>query len=180
MTTFAQDEINRRLATDARFREDYKANPKPVLAQFGHVYPESVSVHIVETSPAAYALILGAEDTYGPGQLESMPPSVATVVKRSFTDSGFRHLLTANPVEAIFLETGFRVPEAATVTVFETTATDVYLPLPSMLHEFDGEELSELELEEITGGVQASSIIQFFQSTTPLPFTNGTGIPGIS
>ena len=188
MSSFSRDEINQLLATNVEFRAEYIANPKPVLAQFGQLYPDSVTVHIIETSPVAYALIIGAQESYPPHQLESMPPPVAAVVKRSFVDPGFKALLTFNPVEAIFLETGFRIPEGASVTVYETTPNDIYLPLPAIEHEREEAELSELELDEVSGGSLPGSIDQFFHSTIPAPgvhYHSGSdapnpGIPGTS
>jgi hypothetical protein len=169
MSILSPAEINTLLATNADFRAEYIANPKPILAQFGQVYPESTEVTIVESKLNAIALIIGDENTYPPAQIASMPPQVAAVLKRSFVDSEFKSLLMNNPVEAIFLETGFRVPESTTVKTYETTTEHIYLPLVESAEETEQEELSDLELEQVAGGKSkaGSAISHFFTSTVP-------------
>ena len=167
MSILSPAEINNLLTTDEEFRAEFVANPKPFLAQFGEVYPDSTKVHIVETSPEALALIIGTEDTYHPEQLASMPATSAAVVKRSFVDPEFKALLIADPAEAIFVETGHHFPESTKVTVYISTPTDVYLPLPPLASRLESAELSDLELEEVSGGSIWGDISHFVTSTIP-------------
>jgi hypothetical protein len=173
MPVLSTEEVNNLLATDAEFRAEFISNPKPTLAQLGLVYPDSTKVTVVESKPNAIALIVGTEDIYPPAQIAAMPPQVAAVIKRSFSDAEFKALLVKDPKEAIYLETGYRVPESVTVTTYEATKDHVYVPIVETAKDSQSEELSDLELEQVAGGKSkaGSAIAHFFTSTVPAAAT---------
>jgi len=152
MSTLTKEALQEKLATDAAFRAEFIANPRPVLAQIGLIYPDATAVHVVETGFRDVALIIGGEGMYPEEQLKSMPPQMSAVITRSFVDPGFKALLLSNPVEALFLEVGYRVPDGSTVRTYEATDKDAYFLIFDEAKPLDAEELSDLELEQVSGG----------------------------
>jgi hypothetical protein len=96
-----------------------------------------------------------------------------TIVQRSIEDEDFRQRLLADPKGALEQELGTRLREDLKVRVVEETAETTYLVLPmvSPLGAEEGGELSDQELDAVSGG------ITFFP---PLCLTEGTGcLPGL-
>jgi hypothetical protein len=74
------------------------------------------------------------------------------LIERSLEDEEFRQRLLDDPKGAIEQELGSRLPESVEVRVVEESADTIYLVLPSASRVGQVEELSDRELEEVSGG----------------------------
>jgi Nitrile hydratase, alpha chain len=77
------------------------------------------------------------------------------LIQRSLQDEGFRQRLLADPRGTMEQELGSRLPESVEVRAVEETADIIYLVLPSASPLGQGEELSDQELEDVSGGKSA-------------------------
>jgi hypothetical protein len=174
-------ELQELLASDAALLAEFRADPRPFLACAGLVCPEGVNIHLVENDAQNVTLIIGNQDLYSREQFASMPEPMVAVLTRAFGDPGFRSFLLSAPVDAIFLETGYRIPDGTKVTVRQTTEKDIYFPIFAASEAREGQkndsgELSDLELEEITGGLAGAgshvSILKMLSALAPSPESN--------
>jgi Nitrile hydratase, alpha chain len=74
------------------------------------------------------------------------------LIERSLQDGSFRQRLLDDPKGTIEQELGGRLPEGVEVRVVEESADTIYLVLPSASPLGQLEELSDRELEEVSGG----------------------------
>jgi Nitrile hydratase, alpha chain len=77
------------------------------------------------------------------------------LMKRSLEDEEFRQRLLADPKGTMEHELGSRLPESVEVRVVEETPEIIYLVLPSASRVGQGGELSDQELEDVSGGKSA-------------------------
>jgi hypothetical protein len=77
------------------------------------------------------------------------------LIDRSLQDEEFRQRLLADPKGAIEQELGSRLPESVEVRAVEETPEIIYLVLPSASPLGQVEELSDQELEDVSGGKSA-------------------------
>jgi hypothetical protein len=73
------------------------------------------------------------------------------LVERSLQDESFRQRLLADPKAALEEELGTRLPEDVQVRAVEETADTIYLVLPSVSPADEVGELSDRELEAVSG-----------------------------
>jgi hypothetical protein len=73
------------------------------------------------------------------------------VIDRATRDPQFRQELLRNPATALEQELGMRIPESIEIRVVEETPSTLYLVLPPQ-RMAAGEELSDRDLERVTGG----------------------------
>ena len=71
----------------------------------------------------------------------------ARILRKAEEDGEFRSRLIADPKAAISAETGTTIPDGFDIVVHEDSATTAHLVLPP------SEELSEAEMESVTGGM---------------------------
>jgi hypothetical protein len=74
------------------------------------------------------------------------------LIEKAMNDGAFRKELIANPKEIIEKETGMKLPEAFNVKVLEENPQSFYLVLPAKVQPGSEDELSEAELEMVSGG----------------------------
>jgi hypothetical protein len=79
------------------------------------------------------------------------------LIERSLEDEVFRQQLLADPRAIIERETGTRLPEDLRVVAVEETADTIYLVLPSTSPLGEGRDLTDQELEAVTGGEAGST-----------------------
>jgi hypothetical protein len=79
----------------------------------------------------------------------------AQIMAKAMKEETFRQELLSNPKAAIERELGITVPQGVTITVHQDTPTSVHLALPVRAPREGGEELSNAELEQATGGVMS-------------------------
>jgi Nitrile hydratase, alpha chain len=77
------------------------------------------------------------------------------LIQRSLEDEEFRQSLLDDPRAAIEQELGDQLPESIEVRVMEESADTIYLVLPSASRVGQVEELSDQELEDVSGGKSA-------------------------
>ena len=74
------------------------------------------------------------------------------LIEKAMNDEAFRKELIANPKEIIEKEIGMKLPEAFNVKVLEEDAQSFYLVLPNKVEPGTEDELSEEELNMVSGG----------------------------
>ena len=74
------------------------------------------------------------------------------LIERSLQDEEFRQRLLADPKGTIEHDLGARLPESIEVRVVEESADTIYLVLPSDSPTAQGGELSDQELDAVSGG----------------------------
>jgi hypothetical protein len=76
------------------------------------------------------------------------------IIEKAMKDESFRKQLIEDPKFVIEKETGIKIPASLNVTVLEENPQTFYLILPPVIQE--DEELTEAELEEVSGGWEAN------------------------
>ena len=74
------------------------------------------------------------------------------LIEKAMNDEAFRKELIADPKGLIEKETGMKLPETFNVKVLEEDAQSFYLVLPNPVKPGTEDELSEAELEMVSGG----------------------------
>ena len=74
------------------------------------------------------------------------------LVAKAMKDEAFRKNLLENPKAAIEEETGIKLPEAINLKVLEENPSTFYLILPLKINPENEDELTEAELEMVSGG----------------------------
>jgi hypothetical protein len=74
------------------------------------------------------------------------------LIEKSVEDEDFRRRLIEDPKAAVEQELGTQLPEEVRVVAVEETADTLYLVLPSTSPSGEGGDLTEQELEAVTGG----------------------------
>ena len=74
------------------------------------------------------------------------------LIAKAMKDETFRKNLLENPKAAIEEETGIKLPESINLKVVEENPSTFYLILPPKINPETEDELSEAELEMVSGG----------------------------
>ncbi len=74
------------------------------------------------------------------------------LIAKAMKDEVFRKNLLENPKAAIEEETGIKLPESINLKVVEENPSNFYLVLPPKIKPETEDELSEAELEMVSGG----------------------------
>ena len=74
------------------------------------------------------------------------------LAEKASKDKQFRNQLVNNPKETIGNEFGIKIPDSLNITVLQEDASTFYLILPSVVNLETGHELSEAELQQVSGG----------------------------
>jgi hypothetical protein len=74
------------------------------------------------------------------------------LIAKAMKDETFRKNLLENPKAAIEAETGIKLPESINLKVVEENPSTFYLVLPPKINPETEDELSEAELEMVSGG----------------------------
>jgi hypothetical protein len=74
------------------------------------------------------------------------------LIEKAMKDKSFRKQLIKDPNAAIEAETGIKIPEKMKIEVLEEDPKTVYLILPQVFSQETELELTEYELENVSGG----------------------------
>jgi predicted molibdopterin-dependent oxidoreductase YjgC len=74
------------------------------------------------------------------------------LIEKAMKDESFRKQLIENPGAAIEEETGMKIPDVLKIKVLEEDQQTFYLVLPSIQGNNSELELTEAELESVSGG----------------------------
>lgn len=74
------------------------------------------------------------------------------LIEKAMKDANFRKQLLEHPKPAFEQETGIHLPPNLTIRVLQEDKYNLYLILPSMQSEVVENELTETELESVSGG----------------------------
>ena len=74
------------------------------------------------------------------------------LIAKAMKDEAFRKNLLENPKAAIEEETGIKLPESINLKVVEENPSNFYLVLPPKINPETEDELSQAELEMVSGG----------------------------
>jgi len=74
------------------------------------------------------------------------------LVEKAMKDEQFREQLRVSPKETIEAELGIKLPQALNIHVLEEKPDSVFLILPNTSTNLSDGELSEAELESVSGG----------------------------
>lgn len=76
------------------------------------------------------------------------------LIEKALKDETFKNRLIENPAAVIQAEAGMIIPEEMKIVVLEEDSTTVYLTLPALSVKDSDLELSEAELESVSGGTE--------------------------
>ncbi len=87
--------------------------------------------------------------------MSQQTPIQEQIIAKAMKEETFRQELLSNPKEAIERALGISIPQGVTIMVYEDTPTTLHLVLPAKVQ--TATELSDVELEQVTGGVKVST-----------------------
>lgn len=145
-----------RVWTDENFKNRFITNPKPILAEMGVKIPDSVKVEVHEDSLSLKHFVLPLKSKSQGGNMAEPDPAFAAVMQRAWDDENFKAQLLQNSKAAIKEVTGKDVSDALTICVHEDTPTLKHLVVPINTAT---EELSDLELMMVAGGIPTAGMI---------------------
>ena len=93
------------------------------------------------------------------------------LIVKAMKDESFRKNLLENPKAAIEEETGIKLPESINLKVVEENPSTFYMVLPPKINPETEDELSEAELEMVSGGYDDSNNNDSSQLDNPVCFT---------
>jgi hypothetical protein len=143
---------------DPAFKQRLLASPTAVLQERGITVPAGREVRVVENTDRVAYFPLPARPLAGDLTAEQLAPGgreIVAILRRATEDPAFRQRLVADPA-AVLREQGLPLPAGLELRVLEATDQVSYLVLPRQ--SADG-ELSDAELEEVTGGLVVIAII---------------------
>jgi hypothetical protein len=91
------------------------------------------------------------------------------LIEKALKDEAFRKLLIENPSAAIEKEFNIKMPETIKLKVLEEDAKTVFMVLPYSSHSGTNLELTETELESVSGG---TGIMEFMEDNPDMVETN--------
>lgn len=148
---------------DEEFKQRLFAEPKAVLTEYNLEVAETFNIKVVENTENLLNINFPAKSSLGNSdkQLEllsqyNLPVSQQTdsgkkyaqIVAKAWDDASFKQRLLSEP-KMVFQENGINIPDELEIRVLENTVDSVYFILPIK----PSEELSDEQLETVTGGV---------------------------
>ena len=150
-------EVVTRTWRDTAFKQQLLGNPRAVLQEHGLSVPNSQTVRVLEDTADTMYLVLPTKPSGHlsdeelarlAGQQPEPTRKIGQVLINAWRDDAFKQRLLGNP-DAVLQENGLPLPAGKAVRVVENTAETVHLVLPVK----PNAELSEQELEQVTGGM---------------------------
>ena len=82
------------------------------------------------------------------------------VIEKAMKNEEFRQQLLTSPKETLEREFGFKIPESFSINVLEEDSKTFYLLLPSKINPETADELTEADLEMVSGGWNGGNCIE--------------------
>lgn len=157
---------------DESLKNNIKANPKQVLANFGIELPDATQVEVHENTVAVTNYIIPELNGKPSGvDIEEQNSIASILIQTALEDQSFKAKLLQEPKSAIAEVTGFHLPTNQQICVYENTPLlkHIVLPINPM-----SSELSDAELEVVAGGLDKRQIVGLGCGATSatLSFTN--------
>ena len=108
-------------------------------------------------------------------QLQNAAAAYQAVLLKAAEDDAFRTSLEDNPKAVLSKELGVELPEDLRISVVSNTPTELTLVLPPR----SNGELSDAELDNVNGGVIASTLLVAGAVVGMVAVIIGTGIVGV-
>ncbi|MCP5197257.1 MAG: NHLP leader peptide family natural product precursor [Gammaproteobacteria bacterium] len=140
---------------DESFRQRLLAEPQQVLGEYGFSAAETVKFDIHENTDSDMHFFLPATDAGIVATLEKNKEesTVQALLAEALANDNLKQRLLADP-NAVLDAKGLQPPEGIRIHVWEDTPTLQHLVLPKAP---ETSELSDEELETVTGGRSSSS-----------------------
>ena len=84
--------------------------------------------------------------------MKNMQELEQKIIEKAMKDETFRKQLIENPSATLNNEFGFATPESVEIKVLEEEPGKIYIVLPRAAADSSGEELSDAELQNVSGG----------------------------
>jgi hypothetical protein len=134
---------------DEAFKQELLNNPKAVLTkELGLTIPENVEMTALEETPNTRYLVIPKSSDIDVKAAEVDEEPIVRLIARAAQDPALKQELLSSPKAVIKRELGISLPEGAELNVVEETENTAYFLLPQE----PSEELSEEELEAVSGG----------------------------
>ncbi len=146
------------------FRKRLKENPTAVCRAEGADLPDGVNVQLIEFDPMEFHFFVG---------VSTKSPEVNAVLERAEKDSQFCQRLCDNPHEVLTELAGMQIAPGSKVIVHPASETQKYLMLP--WQENEAAELSDSELETVSGGGAFKNFLNRFCGDTNIVIIDKTG-----
>lgn len=117
------------------FKNNFKENPKQVLAKLGVQLPDAMHVQVHEnTSVLTNYVIPDVSEISLRADLQQQNSAVAMLINAALVDQSFKTKLLQKPKSAIAEATGFHLPENQQICVYENTLMLKHIVLPANGH----------------------------------------------
>jgi ABC-type oligopeptide transport system substrate-binding subunit len=152
------EELSQRLQSNEEFKQRFIDSPKEILADFGIKIPDSVAVRVHEDTVRVKNLVIpvrsGVEN-----ENTASNPLFRKAIALAFADENYKAQLLQNPKAALSELTEESLPADLEIRVHENSSTLRHLVI---FVDSVGEELSEVELEAVAGGLIHPFLMGFF------------------
>ncbi|MEH2234546.1 MAG: NHLP leader peptide family RiPP precursor [Nostoc sp.] len=146
-----------RLWADEQLKNNFIANPKLTLSEMDIDISDAITVEAHEDSLEVKNLVLPLESKLKLGNLARSDYGFKAVIERAWQDEYFKTELLQNPRAAIKKVIGTDLPDTLIICVYEDTQTIKHLVVPV---NSSNEELNELDLMLVAGGISGIKIIE--------------------
>jgi hypothetical protein len=141
-------QLSQRLQSDEDFKNQFVSQPKLILTEMGINIPNSVQIEVHEDTATVRNFVIPVKSA-DEDEATASNPLFRKAVAKAHADANFKSQLLQNPKNAIVELTG-EIPADLDIYVHENTSTLRHLVI---FVDSESEELSEIELESVAGGV---------------------------
>ena len=143
------EEVFEKAWADKAFKQELLNNPKAVLTkELGLTIPENVEMTALEETANTRYLVIPKSSDIDVKAAEVDEEPIVRLIARAAQNPALKQELLSSPKAVIKRELGISLPEGAELNVVEETENTAYFLLPQE----PSEELSEEELEAVSGG----------------------------
>ncbi len=185
-----------RALKDEGFKQELLANPKAVVEkELGTKLPEELEINVLEETEDTLYVVLPCNPYEGMSEEELKATlgmtyedvaqwvleqqrnafgdeaSTVAMIARAWRDEAFKQEFLCHPKAVVEKELVMKLPEGIEINGFEENTNTVYMVLSSFQDDFNvREDLSELEMSEVSMPIVIGSICRYSEST-PCPYS---------